>query len=34
MVAAAHDEEAGTGMKIDFTRLQMQFPQAGDGSDG
>jgi transposase InsO family protein len=33
MVAAAHDEEAGTGAKIDFTRLQMQFPPDGDGSD-
>ena len=33
MVAAAHDEEAGTGAKIDFTRLQMQFPLDGDGSD-
>ena len=30
MVAAAHDEEAGTGTKIDFTRLQMQPP----GEDG
>ena len=26
MVAAAHDEEAGTGMKIDFTRLQLLPP--------
>ena len=33
MVAAAHDEEAGTGMKIDFTRLQM-LPQAGEDRDG
>ena len=33
MVAAAHDEQAGTGAKIDFTRLQMQFPPDGDGSD-
>ena len=33
MVAAAHDEEAGAGTAIDFTRLQMQFPPDGDGSD-
>jgi hypothetical protein len=33
MVAAAHDEEAGTGMKIDFTRLQT-LPHAGEDSDG
>ena len=32
MVAAAHDEEAGTGAAIDFTRLQM-LPPAADGSD-
>jgi putative transposase len=33
MVAAAHDEQAGTGAAIDFTRLQM-LPGAQDGEDG
>ena len=34
MVAAAHDEEAGTGAAIDFTRLQMLPPPGTeDGSD-
>jgi hypothetical protein len=32
MVAAAHDEEAGAGTAIDFTRLPM-LPPAADGSD-
>ncbi len=32
MVAAAHDEEAGAGAAIDFTRLLM-LPPAADGSD-
>jgi hypothetical protein len=33
MVAAAHDEEAGTGMKIDFTRLQL-LPPGNEDCDG
>jgi hypothetical protein len=33
MVAAAHDEQAGTGAGIDFTRLPM-LPGAQDGEDG
>jgi putative transposase len=33
MVAAAHDEEAGAGAAIDFTRLPM-LPGAQDGEDG
>jgi len=32
MVAAAHDEEAGAGTAIDFTRLQL-LPPAADGTD-
>jgi hypothetical protein len=32
IVAAAHDEEAGAGTAIDFTRLPM-LPPAADGSD-
>jgi putative transposase len=34
MVAAAHDEEAGTGMKIDFTRLQMLPQDDTEDRDG
>ena len=34
MVAAAHDEEAGAGTEIDFTRLQLQPAAGQDGSDG
>jgi putative transposase len=33
MVAAAHDEQAGTGTAIDFTQLRM-LPGAQDGEDG
>ena len=33
MVAAAHDEQAGTGAAIDFTRLPLQ-PGADDQEDG
>ena len=33
MVAAAHDEQAGAGAAIDFTRLKM-LPGAQDGQDG
>jgi hypothetical protein len=32
IVAAAHDEEAGAGTAIDFTRLPL-LPPAADGSD-
>ena len=34
MVAAAHDEEAGAGAKIDFTRLQHAPRQTGGRQDG
>ena len=33
LVAAAHDDEAGTGSKIDFTRLSELGP-AGPGRQG
>ena len=33
MVAAAHDDEAGTGAKIDFTRLGALTAAGGDGQD-
>jgi putative transposase len=33
MVAAAHDDEAGTGAKIDFTRLGALTAAGGDGED-
>jgi len=33
MVAAAHDEQAGTGAAIDFTQLKM-LPGAQDEQDG
>jgi hypothetical protein len=33
MIAAAHDEQAGTGAAIDFTRLPVQ-PGADDQEDG
>ena len=33
MVAAAHDQEAGAGAAIDFTRLQL-LPQPGQDDDG
>jgi hypothetical protein len=31
LVAAAHDNEAGTGAKIDFARLGMFSPGSGEG---
>jgi len=34
LVAAAHDEEAGAGTLIDFTRLQMLPRPGGDDGDG
>jgi putative transposase len=33
LVAAAHDEEAGTGAKIDFTQLDMFTASGEDGED-